>query len=349
MLQPVHPLHQVHGQMELEMLLAPLSGASEQQHKLDVYWRAETERSRFNAPFSIETSFPHAQTALHYQLHIGGFIQHVIFSPKVLSCLPVTSRQMPVLITVLPHSHTDIEDSTRLELVTQMLIQHVHHHLKLGVAGTVHYDVEPFLSKLASNLHIQNLVKQGSLRLIPWDMEVQGFMPNGLVWHKNSAKALQYNHAVLAHWGLDVYVNPMDIDEFMATKRSASIAQLLKGNCIVAGGQTLLYRFDVRCGSCNQSEPRIWLSDDQNPLTWYNETDWKVRLRGKPIVYADTSYSMSIHEAGNWHGGLERWKPADCLFHIHLVNLFGHRRGVEDDAKFSSDTSWNWLIPPRLV
>lgn len=342
MLQAVHPLHQVQGQIELEMMLTPLSGPIHQQHRFDAYWRAKKEHARSVAPFSLETSFPHNQTSPHYQLHVGGFVRHVIFSPKILSCLPAASRKDPALVTVLPHSHTAIEDPNRLELVTQLLIHHVHHHLRLGSAGTVHYDVEPFLSSLVSNLQIQALIQQGSLRLIAWDTEVQGYMPNGLVWHKNSAKTLQYNHAILAHWGLDVYLNPMDLDEFMATRQQTSIPQLLNRDCIVAGGQTLLYRFDVRCSSCLENEPPVWLHESgQNPLAVYDETDWKIRLRGKPVLYADTAYSMAIHEAGNWHGGLQIWKPVDCLFHIHLVNLFGYRR---NDTNFTSDTSWDWLL-----
>ena len=344
-LQAVHPLYQVQGQVQLEMLLRPLSGLKadqDHQHTFDILWRAEKERARFTAPFSLETSFPHAQTADHYQLHVGGFLQHVIFTPKVFSCLPPVSRPSPAIITVLPHSHTHVEDPRHLELITQMLIWHVRHHLKLGLAGTVHYEVEPFLSKLSSNPQIHLLIQQGSLRLIAWDSEVQGYMPNGLVWHKNSAKTLQYNHAVLAHWGLGVYLNPMDIDEFMASEKPRSIAQLLQSDCIVPGGQTLLYRYDVRCGSCTEGESQVWLSNRSNPLAKYNETDWKVRLRGKPILYADTSYSMAIHESGDWHGGVQHYKQ--CMFHIHLVNLFAPRRGTEDDAQFRNDTSWDWLV-----
>lgn len=342
-MQAVHPSYLVQGQVELEIVLTPLAGTNHHRHNLHTYWRSEQERSRFHAPFSPETSFPYNQTAPHYKLYIGGFARHVVFSPRISSCLPAVSRQTAALITILPHSHTDIADPTRLQLVTQMLIQHVRHHQKLGVAGTVHYEVEPFLSQLISNPQIQALIAEGSLRLIAWDGEVQGYMPDGLVWHKNSAKSLQYNHAILAHWGLDVYLNPMDLDEFMATTHKASIPQLLTGNCIVPGGQTLLYRFDVRCSTCHHgAESQVWIAESGgNPLAMYDETDWKIRLRGKPILYADTSYSMSIHEAGNWHGGMERWKPAGCLFHIHFVNLFGHRRG---DANFSSDTSWDWLV-----
>lgn len=80
---------------------------------------------------------------------------------------------------------------------------HVQHHLKLGMAGTVHHEVDPFLSRLTREGQIQTLIQEGSLQLSAWDSEVQGFMPSGLVWHKNSAKALEYNHAILVHWGLE--------------------------------------------------------------------------------------------------------------------------------------------------
>ena len=335
--------------MELEMLLTPLSGPSDQQHRLELFWRDENEGARFSAPFTVEATFPYNLTAPHYQLHVGGFMQHVVFTPRVSSCQPVIARQNPILITVLPHSHTNIEDAARLQLATQMLIKHVHHHLKLGLAGTVHYDVEPFLSQLASNSEIQALIAQGSLRLITFDIEVQGFMPTGLVWNKNSAKALQYNHAILAHWGLDVYLNPLDIDEFMATNSPMTVAQLVENQCIVPGGQTLLYRFDIRCGTCQANESSIWSHATENPLSFYNETDWQIRLRGKPIVYADTSFSMSIHEAGDFHGGAALWKPVSCMFHIHVVNVFGYRRGTSHNTKFSNDTSWDWLVQPALL
>ena len=60
-----------------------------------------------------------------------------------------------------------------------MITVHVRHHIKLGLAGTVHYNVEPFLTHLANDAAIQALILQGSLRLIKWDFEVQlgGYMP----------------------------------------------------------------------------------------------------------------------------------------------------------------------------
>lgn len=342
MFQELYPLQKAHGQFDIELQLTALTSTLQQQYMFKVYWRAEHEFTRFNSPFTFETSFPFDELAPHYLLHIGGFRQHVIYTPKMFSCHPPVNRTTPVLLTVVPHSHSSIEDPARLELTTRMLIEHVNHHTKLGLAGTVHYNVEPFLSHLAQDPGIQDLILQGNLRVIQWDQEVQGYMPDGLVWHKNRAKTLQYNHAVLAHWGLDVYVNPVDIDEFMATK-GYSVAQLFADECIVRGGQTTLFRYDIRCGTCQGAESDIWLSDSgSNPLKLYNETDWKVRLRGKPIVHADTSYSMAIHESGVFHNGLERYKY--CVFHLHVVNLFSYRRTASDNDKFKADTSWDWMI-----
>ena len=167
-------------------------------------------------------------------------------------------------------------------------------------------------------------------------------MPDGLVWHKNRAKTLQYNHAILAHWGLDVYVNPVDIDEFLASKQPFTLEQLLADQCLVSGGQTTLYRYDIRCGTCQGREADIWLKPGANPLLMYNETDWKIRLRGKPILHADTSFSMAIHESGVFHGGRQQYKK--CLFHVHIVNLFGYRRTGTDNAKFTADISWDWSV-----
>ena len=343
MLQEVHPLQKAHGQIDIELQLTALTSSPQHQYLFYVYWRPEHEFTRFNSPFTFETTFPVSEISTQYMLHIGGFRQHVIFTPRINSCHPVVTRKTPVMLTVIPHSHSSIEDPARLELMTQMLIEHVNHHIKLGLAGTVHYDVEPFLTHLANDPSIQDLVLQGNLRLIRWDTEVQGYMPDGLVWHKNRAKTLQYNHAILAHWGLDVYVNPLDIDEFMATKGPTTVAELVASECIVPGGQTTLFRYDIRCGTCQGVESDIWLSNSgRNPLTLYNETDWKIRLRGKPIVHADTSYSMAIHESGVFHDGLDRYKY--CVFHVHVVNLFSYRRTASENDKFNSDTSWDWTI-----
>lgn len=343
MLQEVHPLQKAHGQVDLEVQLTALTSSPQQQYLMNIYWRTEREYTRFSAPFTFETTFPFSDLASHYMLHIGGFRQHVIFTPRIFSCHAPIMRQTPVLITVIPHSHTGVEDSQRVALTTRMLIAHVNHHAKLGLAGTIHYEFEPFLTHLASDPSIQNLVLQGNLRLIRWDVEVQGYMPDGLVWNKNRAKTLEYNHAILAHWGLDVYINPVDIDEFMATTGPSSVAELFSEGCIVPGGHTTLLRYDIRCGTCQGPESAIWLANSGiNPLALYNETDWDIRLRGKAVVYADTSFSMAIHESGVFHDGLERHKY--CVFHLHVVNLFQYRRSASDNAKFSPDTSWDWSI-----
>ena len=346
MLQEVHPLQEANGQIELELQLTSLVlGRTVKQHRFDIYWREEEESTRFNSPFTLETTIPIKNLATHYMLHVGGFRQHLIYSPKVSSCQPAFARQTPILLTVIPHSHTGAEHPSRIQLTTRMITAHVKHHIKLGLAGTVHYNIEPFLSHLSNDSAIQALILQGNLRLIRWDFEVQGYMPDGLVWHKNRAKTLQYNHAILAHWGLDAYLNPLDIDEFMAAKKPFNVAQLLADKHIVLGGQTTLYRYDIRCGSCQGPETNIWLRQSgDNPLKMYNETDWRVRLRGKPILHADTSFSMSIHEAGVFHGGLQQHKG--FLFHVHIVNLFRYRRTASDDDKFTADVSWDWSTGP---
>ena len=346
MLQEVHPLQEANGQIELELQLTSLVlGNTVKQHHFNIYWREEEESTRFNSPFTIETTIPIKNLATHYMLHVGGFRQHLLYSPKVSGCQPVFARQTPILLTVIPHSHTGVEDAARIQLTTRMIMAHVKHHIKLGLAGTIHYNVEPFLSHLSNDSAIQALILQGNLRLIKWDSEVQGYMPDGLVWHKNRAKTLQYNHAILAHWGLDVYLNPLDMDEFMAAKEPFTVAQLLADQHIVSGGQTTLYRYDIRCGSCQGPEGSIWLQQSgNNPLKMYNETDWRVRLRGKPILHADTSFSMSIHEAGMFHGGLQQHK--DFLFHVHIVNLFRYRRTASDNDKFTADISWDWSTGP---
>ena len=347
MLQEVHLLQKANGQIQVELQLTSLAlRHTVKQHRFDIYWREEDECTRFNSPFTIETTIPMKDLATHYMLHVGGFRQHLIYTPKVSTCQLVFARQAPVLLTVIPHSHTGVEDPSRIQLTTRMITAHVKHHIKLGLAGTVHYNVEPFLAHLSNDSTIQALILQGSLRLIKWDFEVQGYTPDGLVWHKNRAKTLQYNHAILAHWGLDVYLNPLDIDEFMAAKEPFTMAQLLADQHIVSGGQTTLYRYDIRCGSCQGPEADIWLQESgDNPLKMYNETDWRVRLRGKPILHADTSFSMSIHEAGLFHGGLQQHKG--FLFHVHIVNLFRYRRTASGNDSFSADISWNWSIGPE--
>ena len=228
-----------------------------------------------------------------------------------------------------------------------MLVGHVNYHKKLGLIGTVHYEVEPYLSYLANHSAVQTLVEEGSLRLISWDMQVQleyavGLLLQGSSWHKDRSKVLQYNHAILAHWGLDVYLNTLDNDELLATNEATNVSQMLANGCIVPHGNTNALRYDIRCGECTGTETDLWRSpQQQNRLTQYNETDFRVRLRGKPILYADSSFSMAIHESGVFHNGQE--DTSYCFFHVHMVNLFAPRRDASD-TEFTNDTSWKWVL-----
>ena len=230
----------------------------------------------------------------------------------------------------------------------QVLITHVKHHVQLGLAGTIHYEVEPYLSYLANHKDVQELIEQGTLRLIRWDLEIQletsfNLLLTHSIWHKDRSKVLQYNHAMLAHWKMDVYLNPLDNDEFLATSKPTSIAEMMSNGCIMQGGHTTAMRYDVRCGSCDGNESNLWLSKHlDNPLRHYNETDWNVRLRGKPVLHADNSYSMSIHEAGVFHKGKDF--DSGCFYHIHIVNLFSARRPATDTEGFTNDVSWNWNV-----
>lgn len=225
-------------------------------------------------------------------------------------------------------------------------MEHVTHHKKLGLVGTVHYEVEPYLSYLVNHSAIQALVEEGSLRLICWDMQVQledavGLLLQGRTWHKDRSKVLQFNHAILAHWGLDAYLNTLDNDEFLATNEATDVSQMLANGCIARHGSTNDMRYDIRCGGCTGTETDLWRSPQHDRLTLYNETDFRVRLRGKPIVYADTSFSTSIHESGVFMDGRE--ELSDCYYHIHMVNLFSARREASD-REFTNETSWKWIL-----
>ena len=82
-------------------------------------------------------------------------------------------RETPALFTVITNSYQSSDAPAQLELVAVLLIAHVKHHLELGLVGTVHYEVEPYLSYLAAHPGIQILIQQGTLRLIRWDLEPQ--------------------------------------------------------------------------------------------------------------------------------------------------------------------------------
>ena len=340
----------IHGEFELDLQLTNIPGARIQQHAFQVYWRDAEEYTRFHSPFTIETTFPFQDTAAQYNLLVGGFHEHaqVIFTPKVSSCHTEVTRQQPALLTVIPHSYDAPGSPPHLELLAQILIAHVNHHLKLGLVGTVHYEVEPYLSHLANHSGIQTLVQQGTLQLIRWDLEVQlenafGILLTHSTWHKDRSKVLQYNHAMLAHWDLDVYINPLDNDEFLATSKPTNVSQMLADECIVRGGHTTAMRYDIRCGSCRGDEGDLWTKEHStNPLLHYNETDWRPRLRGKPVFHADNSFSMAIHEAGVFHHGREH--HSYCFYHIHLVNLFSMRREHTDTEGFTDDAGWNWQL-----
>lgn len=228
-----------------------------------------------------------------------------------------------------------------------MILEHVNYHQKLGIAGTVHYEVEPYLSYLASHADVQALVQAGSLVLVSWDMQIQleyafGLLLQGSSWHKDRSKVLQYNHAVLAHWGLDTYLNTLDSDEFLATNEATNVSQMLANGCVVKKGNTNALRYDVRCGRCNGAETDLWkVPEQQKRLALYEQTDFRVRLRGKPILYADASFSMAIHESGSFHNGQE--DTSYCFYHIHLVNLFSVRRNASD-TDFTDDTRWHWVL-----
>ncbi len=201
----------IHGEFELDLQLINLPGMPSQRHSFKVYWRDANEYTRFHSPFTVETTFPFEDTATHYKIRVGGFSDqaHLIFTPHISSCQTQVVRHNPVLLTVIPHSYVASVSPANLELMAKILIAHVNHHLKLGLAGTVHYEVEPYLSYLANHKGIQALIQQGTLRLIRWDLEIQledafGILLTHNIWHKDRSKVLQYNHAMLVHWGLDV-------------------------------------------------------------------------------------------------------------------------------------------------
>ena len=340
----------IHGEFELDLQLINLPGMPKQQHNFKVYWRDAKEYTRFHSPFTVQTTFPFEDTQSHYNIHVGGFSDqaHLTFTPDISSCQPQVQRHNPVLLTVIPHSYVASDSPANLELMAKILIAHVDHHLKLALAGTVHYEVEPYLSYLANHTGIQALIQQGTLRLIRWDLEIQledafGILLTNNIWHKDRSKVLQYNHAMLAHWGLDVYINPLDNDELLATSKPTTVSQMLANGCIMPEGHTTAMRYDIRCGTCNSTEGNLWLSEQTtSPLTHYNETDWRVRLRGKPVLHADNTFSMAIHEAGVFYKGREH--NSDCFFHVHMVNMFSTRRDKSDTEGFTSDVSWNWTL-----
>ena len=339
----------IHGEFELDLQLISLPGMPTQQHMFKVYWRDKYEATRYHSPFTVETAIPFEQTAPHYRIRVGGFSEqaHLTFTPQVSSCSSVVTRESPALLTVLTHSYATADSPENLELMAQNLVAHVKHHLKLGLVGTVHYEADPYLSYLASHTEVQALIQQGTLRLIQWDMEIQlenafGILLTKGIWHVERSKVLQYNHAMLAHWGLDVYINPLDNDEFLATNKPTNVSEMLANGCIMPEGHTTALRYDIRCGTCQGVEGDLWLSQKtENPLSHYNETDWRVRLRGKPVLHADNSFSMAIHEAGVFHRGQEH--HSYCFFHLHMVNLYSVRRD-KSDTEFTSDISWNWML-----
>ena len=339
----------IHGQFELDLKLISLPGELSQQHHFKVYWRDTEENTRFHAPFTVEVTIPFKETIPRYRIIIGGFHKQavVIFAPQVSSCQANFERKEPALFTVFPPSYIKQASPNQLELIAKLLVVHVEHHLKLGLIGTVHYEVEPYLSYLANHPEVHNLISQGTLRLIRWDLETQlenafGILLTGSPWHVGLSRSLQYNHAMLAHWAMDVYMNPLDNDEFLATKEPTTVAKMLSDGCIMNRGHTTDMRYDIRCGSCQGNETDLWLKEsNKSPLAYYNETDWRVRLRGKPVIHVDNTFSMAIHEAGIFHHGRDHY--SECFFHIHMVNLFSERRDHSDND-FTDDMSWNWAL-----
>ena len=338
----------INGEFELDLQLLSLSGEPSQQHHFKVYWRELAEYTRFHSPFTVEATIPFEETQADYRLSAGGFHQlgRPVFATQVSSCQSAFEREEPALLTVLPHTFGKHSSFAQLELRARILVAHVNYHRKLGLVGTVRYEIEPYLSYLANHAEIQQLILLGWLRLIRWDIEIQLEQAFGVllkdIWYINRSKALQYNHAMLAHWGMDIYMNPLDRDEFLATRRPSSVSKMLRDGCIMSRGHTTDIRYDIRCGSCQGNETDLWLSTAvENPLAYYNETDWRMRLRGKPVFHVDDTFSMAIHEAGVLHHG--RHQHTDCFFHIHMVNLLTARRD-HTDTNFSDDVSWNWVL-----
>ena len=343
----------IHGEFELDLQLVSLLGEPSQQHNFKVYWRDKDEDARFHTPFTVELTIPFEDTLPHYQISAGGFHQQavVIFSPQVPTCGTTFDRQDPALFTVIPHTYNEEASPDQLELIAKVLVAHVEHHLKLDLVGTIHYEVEPYVSYLAQHAQVQSLIQQGKLRLVHWDFQRQleytfGILLTGNIWHVGVSHTLQYNHAMLAHWGMDVYMNPLDIDEFLASKEPTTVSSMLQDGCIMSRGHTTDMRYDIRCDDCHGSDANLWLQDsDVSPLTHYHQTDWRVRLRGKSVIHVDNTFSMSIHEAGTFHHGRDH--HSDCFFHVHMVNLFTERRD-DTDTDFTDDVSWNWVLDQAL-
>ena len=116
----------MHGEFEVDIHLTSL--VSNQTQELQVFWRDEEEATRFHSPFTAETSFPFSQeeSPSFYKIQIGGFHGPVIWSPHVYNCPEPLERQTPAVLTVLPHSSSEISYVPDMELFVQVLMHSSH-------------------------------------------------------------------------------------------------------------------------------------------------------------------------------------------------------------------------------
>ena len=290
-------------------------------------------------PFHLEMSLPASAANVAFQLHVDDWIRYGFWYPHAHTIA------RPVL---QPFTYSVVFSTffrNQRQAMVDLMLKHMEYHNVLGFSTHHVYVHGDYLSVLLENSRVLACIQAGSLELIYWDVFGGYATP---VW-EYADQALMYNHALLMLWGESRRAAFLDVDEYLATPKKTTIAEMY-ASCFHPGQLQVLRRFDALCSNCTAgaSELSMWYSNDvRTALSHYT----LLRLDagglsldlGKCIADVDHVHSYFVHDAVLQDDAQSAMVPESCAFLVHLVSLIDPRASPEG---FQEAKAWHWFLDP---
>lgn len=289
-------------------------------------------------PFYFNVELPNNITTLQPNLYVDDWPRFHFFKNLETEVPAARVRPRDEVYFVMSSFYNSPPNGS-YALAAQLLVHHVRHHLKMGLAGDIIYVQHHYASQLLKNSEVAEYVRKGQLEIIVWDSLAQ---VTGLHY---SDQHLQYSHSMLEHWGENVHLIIADVDEFLVASEPKNISSILE--CVNWTDQARFHRWDAVCTSelCQgESELPAWVSAVDNPLQYYTRINPKGKSWDNPkvMVSPERVHNMFVHEGFVEPGGSEVRVPDQCAFMLHLRFLY--RRRDEPLEDYKENTSWQWAL-----
>lgn len=215
---------------------------------------------------------------------------------------------------------------------SQIMGEYISYHHGLGLSGTTHYCRPSMCKQLLEDPDISSLIHAGTLKLEMWDA-----VPARPDWVYYD-QALQYNHAILKHYGTGTYLYIADLDEYLALDGNL----WKRKNCLLE---------HMKHNSCSQVAAYIVYADANNTLGNIipSLTIWENTPSSyKSIVNPDNTYGFYVHEGRvcvkQGDAGCEISNscigvPSSCGRIAHHFNMF-RPRASQSTTNVHKNESW---------